>query len=87
MVLSLISILLISRPQETKKNLTYNGHYQTMGYHPLFLFDRLTGDCIKVVLRSGSARSMTFKLCSSCLYKGAFWQTLSNIQQLQVRIK
>lgn len=38
----------------SQENSTFNGHYQTMGYHPLFLFDGLTGDCIKAVLRSGN---------------------------------
>ena len=32
----------------------YNSHYQTTGYHPLVLFDGLTGDCIKAVLRAGN---------------------------------
>lgn len=32
----------------------YNAHYQTTGYHPLVLFDGLTGDCIKAVLRAGN---------------------------------
>ncbi|WLR44376.1 IS1380 family transposase [Bacillus carboniphilus] len=32
---------------------SYNAHYQTNGYHPLFMFDGLTGDCIKAALRSG----------------------------------
>ena len=32
----------------------YNAHYQTNGYHPLVLFDGLTGDCIKAVLRAGN---------------------------------
>ncbi|MDN5323958.1 MAG: hypothetical protein PWQ67_2412 [Clostridia bacterium] len=32
----------------------YNSHYQANGYHPLFLFDGLTGDCIKAELRPGN---------------------------------
>lgn len=32
----------------------YNSHYQANGYHPLFLFDGLTGDCIKAELRDGN---------------------------------
>ncbi|MFD2615905.1 transposase, partial [Terrilactibacillus laevilacticus] len=32
----------------------YNAHYHTNGYHPLVLFDGLTGDCIKAVLRAGN---------------------------------
>ncbi|BAM46842.1 transposase [Amphibacillus xylanus] len=32
----------------------YNAHYQTNGYHPLVLFDGLTGDCIKAALRAGN---------------------------------
>ncbi|MGX6980275.1 IS1380 family transposase [Vagococcus elongatus] len=32
----------------------YNGHYGTMGYHPLVAFDGLTGDFLKAELRSGS---------------------------------
>ncbi|WP_077296824.1 IS1380 family transposase, partial [Virgibacillus pantothenticus] len=32
----------------------YNAHYQTNGYHPLVLFDGLTGDCMKAVLRAGN---------------------------------
>ena len=34
-----------------------------------------------------SSRYITFKLCSSCLYKDAFWQTLRNIQRLQVKVE
>lgn len=37
-----------------QEDTAYNSHYQTMGYHPLFLFDGITGDCIKAVLRSGN---------------------------------
>ncbi|WP_019412790.1 IS1380 family transposase [Paenisporosarcina sp. TG20] len=37
-----------------QENTAYNAHYRTMGFHPLFLFDGLTGDCIKAVLRSGN---------------------------------
>jgi hypothetical protein len=33
---------------------TFNAHYQTNGFHPLFLFDGLTGDCIKADLRPGN---------------------------------
>ncbi|MGF9979553.1 transposase [Viridibacillus arvi] len=36
-----------------QEDTTYNAHYQTKGYHPLF-FDGITGDCIKAVLRSGN---------------------------------
>ena len=32
----------------------YNAHYQINGYHPLVLFDGLTGDCIKAALRAGN---------------------------------
>jgi hypothetical protein len=40
-----------------------------MGYHPLFLFDGLTGDCIKAVLRSGNVYSSNgvFKLLEPVL--------------------
>lgn len=37
-----------------QEDTAFNSHYQTMGYHPLFLFDGITGDCIKAVLRSGN---------------------------------
>jgi hypothetical protein len=32
----------------------YNHHYNAKGYHPLMLFDGLTGDLFRVVLRKGS---------------------------------
>lgn len=32
----------------------YNHHYQTNGYHPLVVFDGLTGDFLKAELRSGN---------------------------------
>lgn len=32
----------------------YNAHYSAMGYHPLLVFDRLTGDLLKAELRSGN---------------------------------
>ncbi|TGA95364.1 IS1380 family transposase [Sporolactobacillus shoreae] len=32
----------------------YNAHYQDTGFHPLFLFDSLTGYCLKADLRSGN---------------------------------
>ncbi len=32
----------------------YNTHYQANGYHPLFLFDGLTGECLKAELRTGN---------------------------------
>ena len=32
----------------------YNSHYQANGYHPLVLFDGLTGDCLKIELRDGN---------------------------------
>ena len=32
----------------------YNAHYQTTGFHPLVMFDGLTGDLIKAELRSGN---------------------------------
>lgn len=32
----------------------YNAHYQTNGYHPLVVFDGLTGDFLKAALRSGN---------------------------------
>lgn len=32
----------------------YNHHYQQHGFHPLFCFDGLTGDCLRVELRAGS---------------------------------
>ncbi|WP_353947865.1 IS1380 family transposase [Sporolactobacillus sp. Y61] len=32
----------------------YNAHYQDTGYHPLLLFDSLTGYCLKAELRSGN---------------------------------
>ena len=34
-----------------------------------------------------SARYIVFKLCSSCPYKREFYETLSNIQQLQPRLE
>ena len=34
-----------------------------------------------------SARYITFKLCSSCPYKGEFYETLSNISTLQVQLE
>ncbi len=32
----------------------YNAHYKPTGFHPLFLFDGITGDFIKAELRSGN---------------------------------
>jgi hypothetical protein len=32
----------------------FNTHYQAQGYHPLMMFDGLTGDCLKAELRSGN---------------------------------
>jgi hypothetical protein len=32
----------------------YNAHYQQNGFHPLFCFDGLTGDCLKAELRPGN---------------------------------
>lgn len=32
----------------------YNYHYNSKGYHPLMLFDGLTGDLFRVILRKGS---------------------------------
>ena len=34
-----------------------------------------------------SARYITFKLCSSCLYKNEFYETLSNIGKLNVQLE
>lgn len=34
-----------------------------------------------------SARYITFKLCSSCPYKGEFYETLKNIRNLQVKLE
>lgn len=33
---------------------SYNAHYQTVGYHPIFVFDGLTKDLLKAELRPGS---------------------------------
>ena len=42
---------------------------------------------IKIAARAiHSARSITFKLCSSCPYKKEFYRTLENIQQLSVQL-
>lgn len=35
----------------------YNAHYQDVGFHPLFLFDSLTGQCLKAELRPGNVYS------------------------------
>lgn len=32
----------------------YNHHYQQTGFHPLFCFDGLTGDCLRAELRAGN---------------------------------
>ncbi|MDK2904238.1 MAG: hypothetical protein PWR12_314 [Eubacteriaceae bacterium] len=37
-----------------QENSAFNYHYKTTGYHPLMLFDGLTGDLLKVELRKGS---------------------------------
>ena len=43
---------------------------------------------IKIAARAiHSARSITFKLCSSCPYKKEFYRTLENIQQLSVQLE
>ncbi|WP_281180422.1 IS1380 family transposase [Paenibacillus tianmuensis] len=33
---------------------SYNHHYRQKGFHPLFCFDGLTGDCLKAELRAGN---------------------------------
>jgi len=33
---------------------SYNGHYQEVGFHPLMVFDGITGDLIKTSLRPGN---------------------------------
>ena len=43
---------------------------------------------IKIAARAiHSARSITFKLCSSCPYKKEFYRTLKNIQQMSVQLE
>lgn len=43
---------------------------------------------IKIAARAiHSARSITFKLCSSCPYKKEFYRTLANIHQLFVQLE
>ncbi len=37
-----------------QKGSAYNSHYATNGFHPLLLFDGMTGDLIKAELRSGN---------------------------------
>ena len=32
----------------------FNGHYSEIGYHPILVFDGMTGDCLKVELRPGN---------------------------------
>lgn len=32
----------------------FNYHYMSTGYHPLLMFDGLTGDMLKAKLRSGN---------------------------------
>ncbi len=32
----------------------FNFHYQQNGFHPLYCFDGLTGDCLKAELRAGN---------------------------------
>lgn len=32
----------------------FNSHYQAQGFHPLMVFDGMTGDCLKVELRAGN---------------------------------
>lgn len=32
----------------------FNWHYKQKGFHPLFCFDGLTGDCLKAELRAGN---------------------------------
>ncbi|MBK3497116.1 transposase [Viridibacillus sp. YIM B01967] len=50
--------------------------------------ETIRGQLIKIAGKvTRSARYITFKLCSSCLYKEVFWQTLQNIQQLRVQIQ
>ena len=34
----------------------FNAHYQAQGFHPLMVFDGMTGDCLKVELRAGNGR-------------------------------
>ncbi|MGL4713135.1 MAG: IS1380 family transposase [Shewanella sp.] len=37
-----------------QEQVAFNGHYQTVGFHPLVAFDGLTGDFLKVKLRPGN---------------------------------
>ena len=39
---------------------TYIYHYNTTGYHPVLLFDGLTGDLMKFMLRKGSEYTSTW---------------------------
>lgn len=32
----------------------FNGHYKELGYHPVMVFDGMTGDCISAALRPGN---------------------------------
>ena len=37
----------------------FNAHYQAQGFHPLMVFDGMTGDCLKVELRAGNSLRST----------------------------
>jgi Transposase DDE domain group 1 len=50
-------VLMTSKIEQELTN--YNTHYQQNGYHPLVLFDGMTGDFIKAELRKGSDYTST----------------------------
>ena len=61
----------------------YNQHYSNYGYHPLLVFDGLTGDLLKAELRSGN----TYTSKGSCPYQEQFIKTLINIKNLDPKLE
>lgn len=58
---------------------SFNAHYQAQGFHPLMVFDGMTGDCLKVELRAGnvytSRNVVSFLGPILSSYKGQFNST------------
>ena len=62
--------------------------FAAVSSHSKVVVDTIRLKLIKIAARAiHSARSITFKLCSSCPYKREFYRTLENIQQLSVQLE
>ena len=68
---------------------SYNGHFGSMCYHPLFVFNQF-GDCEGAKLRAGNVhsahewRQVLEKILSRYEEKGVLHQTTSHLDQLDL---